>query len=344
VNAGNHAGHLAQHVLEHNECVEDIQGIMRIMSFPSYVPQRRLSKFPLMMLPFFIAANLLSGSRGPSVVSRRFIYHDRCIYVVVRVNGHHDLLFMLDTGANVSAIDRTAARKLNLPVTGNGTVEGTVGTIPVRKGHLRRIAIGSLGARNLDVTVQDLSGTLAPPGMRVDGILGYDFLQHFALMIDYADSMLTITKGGGGLASAPSTIAIPFEIDNGIPRLRALLDDSVAVDLRLDTGASLFATSDTYINITERSWRRLRELDPTLAPVQYFKGSGPAGEVDLPVARIRSAGLGGVTIQQPYVIVQPSVGYFARTDAAGFIGNNLLEKYSPVLIDYRHRILALTTR
>jgi hypothetical protein len=264
--------------------------------------------------------------------------------VVVTVNGHRDLLFMLDTGANVSAVDRTAARKLNLPVSGHGTVEGTVGTIPVRKGHLRRIAIGSLAARNLDVTVQDLSGALAPPGMRVDGILGFDFLQRFAVTIDYADSTLTITKGVGGMAGTAFPIAIPFEIDNGVPRLRALLDDSVAVDLRVDTGASLFATGDIYINITEGAWKGLRELDSTLVPGTYFKGSGPAGEVDLPVARIRNARLGGVAIQQPYVIVQPLVGYFARTDAAGFIGNNLLEKYSPVIIDYRHRILSLTTR
>jgi predicted aspartyl protease len=300
--------------------------------------------FPLTILPFFIVANLLSGPHMPSIVSRRFIYYDRCIYVAVTVNGHRNLLFLLDTGANVSAIDQTAARKLDLPIVGSATVEGTAGTIPVRKGHLRRIAIGSMAARGLEVTVQDLSGTLSPPGMRVDGILGYDFLHSFSLAIDYADSTLTITKGGSQLTGTPSPVAVPFEIDNGIPRLRMMLDDSVAVDLRVDTGASLFATDDIYINITESAWKGLRELDSTLAPGTYFKGSGPAGEITLPVARIRNARLGGVTIQRPYVIVQPAVGYFARADAAGFIGNNLLEKFSPVLIDYRHRILVLTSR
>lgn len=35
-----------------------------------------------------------------------------------------------------------------------------------------------------------------------------------------------------------------------------------------------------------------------------------------------------------FIIVQPQQGYFARTDAVGFFGNNLLEKFKKVTIDF----------
>jgi len=114
--------------------------------------------------------------------------------------------------------------------------------------------------------------------------------------------------------------------------------------LRLDTGASLFESEDVYVNVTERVWEELRRLDPSLAPSQYFTGTGTGGEVRLPVARIGSLSVGERTLARPWVIVQPAQGYFARPDAVGFVGNNFLEKFGRVTIDYPGRRLALEPR
>jgi hypothetical protein len=130
-------------------------------------------------------------------------------------------------------------------------------------------------------------------------------------------------------------------LDNGIPRVRATLNDSVRAEFRLDTGASLFETQDVYLNVTASVWEQLTALDAKLKPTAYLTGGGIGGEVKLPVARIRKFSAGTASISSPFVIVQPKLGYFARSDAVGFISNNLLEKFSPVTIDYLERKLYL---
>jgi hypothetical protein len=276
----------------------------------------------------------------PSESALAITYHERVVFVRARVNDAPDLLFLLDTGASATALDAGTAERLELPFGEPTRVEGTTGVIEVETVRLSELAIGPRTVREVTATVQDLSQALAPPGKRLDGILGHDILGGCALEIDFEAARLTLLDR----PLAPQPDAIPFELDNGIPRVDAVLDGGVRTALRLDTGASLFATEDVYLNVPERVWEELRQRDPQLAPSQFFTGRGTGGEVRLPVARIGRLALGNRTVERPWVIVQPAQGYFARPDAVGFLGNNFLEKFGRVTIDYPGRQLVLGPR
>lgn len=272
-----------------------------------------------------------------------FVYHQRVVFVRARLNDESGLLFLLDTGASASAVHAATAERQELPLGAPTRVEGSAGVIDVDTVLVGELALGEHVVRGITATVQDLGSSLAPPGERIDGILGHDFLGAFAIELDFAAKRLRLFDEP--LGDLPGALA--FELDNGIPCLVARLDGSVSTQLRLDTGASLFDSEDVYVNVTGRVWEELRRLDPALAPSQYFTGTGTGGEVRLPVARIGSLSLGERTLERPWVIVQPAQGYFARPDAVGFVGNNLLEKFGRVTIDYPGRRLALgplTTR
>ena len=130
-----------------------------------------------------------------------------------------------------------------------------------------------------------------------------------------------------------------------VTRIELRVLESLDVDLRLDTGASLFDTKDVYVNIPSRVWEDLLLADPSLTPEQHLTGTGASGEsVRLPVFRLHALLAGESTIDRPFVIVQPRAGYFARPDAVGFVGNNFLEKFGTVTIDYAGRRLVLGTR
>jgi hypothetical protein len=287
-------------------------------------------------LPAACAVQEAAPAAAPAL---EFVYHQRVVFVRARVNAEPGLLFLLDTGANASALHAATAERLELPLGEATRVEGSAGVIEVETVLVDELALGEHVVRGITATVQDLGGSLAPPGETIDGILGNDFLGAFALELDFAARRLRIFD------DPPEDLpgALPFELDNGIPRVAASLD-GVSTHLRLDTGASLFESEDVYVNVTERIWEELRLLDPTLAPTQFFTGTGTGGEVRLPVARIGSLTVGGRTLERPWVIVQPSRGYFARPDAVGFVGNNLLEKFGRVTIDYPGRRLALGPR
>ena len=295
----------------------------------------------LLLLFQFAARDIFPQER--SQAKSAFIYYQRLVFIEMRVNNHSGLLFLLDTGASASAIDLKTAGRLKLPLTGAGNVEGTAGTIEVKQVLVKNLSFGRARAKNLTVPAYDLSRGLAPHGKQLAGILGYDFLRFFSMRIDFLNRLITFyPKGKWSPVRATSGVSIPITLNNGIPRLRAVLNGGVIADFRLDTGASLFETPDVYLNVTEDVWKRLTALDPELKPERYFRGSGIGGAVKLPVARIKSFSVNTATISSPFVIVQPKVGYFARPDAVGFISNNFLEKFSPITIDYLDSRLYLT--
>lgn len=266
--------------------------------------------------------------------SANFIYYQRCIFIKMQVNDTEDLLFLLDTGASASAIDLQMAEKLNLSFSGTSKIEGTTGVIEAKNTLLKKLSFGKATAKNLSIPARNLKGSLVPPGMRLDGIVGYDFLRFFSVHIDFLNRTIAFSPKAAKVSEKGQIVSIPFALDNGIPRLKAILNDSLAADFRLDTGASIFETSDIYLNITENTWERLTALDSELKPERYFRGGGIGTEVKLPVTRIKSFTIGTISFPKPFVIVQPKLGYFARLNAVGFISNNLLEKFSPVTIDY----------
>jgi hypothetical protein len=258
-----------------------------------------------------------------------FEYYQRVIFLNVQINNSDSLLFLFDTGANASAIDEKTADKLKLSVLRSDSVEGSAGTILVQMVKINSIRAGNAGVTNLEFTKQNLSYSLAPPGKHVDGILGTDFMKHFIVTIDFKNHEISFSK-----KIKNNTKPIPFLMDTNIPKMKATVNDSFQTFLRYDSGSSLFATDSTYINVTINDWITIQQLDSSLKPCGYFSGIGTGGEIKLAVVPVKSLSFNGQQIQNPFIIVQPKQGYFARTDAVGFFGNNLLDKYHRVIIDF----------
>ena len=79
--------------------------------------------------------------------------------------------FLVDTGANRSALDAGVARALGLPDEGGTTVEGTGGVVQVSSTTVPRFTLGPVTTR-LSPTVSDLSSLAGPEGEPVGGIVG----------------------------------------------------------------------------------------------------------------------------------------------------------------------------
>jgi hypothetical protein len=161
-------------------------------------------------------------------------------------------------------------------------------------------------------------------------ILGSDALADMAVTIDFQSGVVEVSQGS---PEDPEGVAI--RLDNGIPTIAANLDGT-ELWLRIDTGASLFDSDDVYVNVPARTWKALTARDPDLESTGQLRGTGANGEsVVLPVAKVNGARIGPVELPSVFVIVQPEVGYFADPRAKGFVGNNFLEKFGRVTLDYR---------
>jgi len=252
------------------------------------------------------------------------------------------LLALVDTGANASAID--PRRAAGLAVVARGDVLGTTGTLRAESVALEGLRLGELELPRLVATRRDLGGLLAPEGRRAEMILGSDALLGRALTLDFVHDRLALGPSAPPRAGAPAPGEVALRLDEGIPTVPATLA-GLELDLRIDSGASLFASPDVYVNVPQRVWAELRGRDPALAPSSSLRGTGAAGApVDLPVARLGPARIGPLALEKVHVIVQPEAGYFARPDAKGFVGVNWLEKSGTVTLDYGAGRLRATAR
>lgn len=304
--------------------------------------RRCLALFPLLLAPCPIdspsetlRASVQSGP-DPS-----FHYIERTIVLPGHVQGR-DALLLLDTGASRSAIDSAFAEAAGIQSFASGMVEGTAGRVTVRQARLSTLRVQEVGVNDLEVTLRPLGGLLAPPGRSVVGIIGMDFLHDVTVWIDYRQHRVRLSRSAGIPDSTWQRVS--FTRDNGIPTLGASLNGTVATALRLDTGASLFESPDVWVNITTNAWKALQASMPRLVTTGSLSAVGVGGEILLSTARIDSMSIAHVRITRPWLIIQPEVGYFARTDAAGFVGNNFLEKYDEVIIDFAGNALYLKSR
>lgn len=287
--------------------------------------QASLLRCLIYVLPFFFS-EALSAQTPIS-----FEYHQSLIFVKAKINGSRtNYLFLLNTGANRTVIDKSVANLLKLPVKKDkDSVIGTGGKEAVGMCRLRSIQVGDVSEKNMVVTCRVLKNVMMVNGRKVDGILGTDFLKGYSLTIDYSKQKLTFNG-----KKPINRVSIPFDMNDGIPSFAVKLDDTLTTFLHYNSGVSLEPSRYTYVNISRKQFNDLKDINPYIRHTSYIAGRGVGGDISLQVLRISNMELNGYEVRYPYLVLQPEEGYFKREDAIGFFGNNLLEKYQSVTLDF----------
>ncbi|PWT72682.1 MAG: hypothetical protein C5B60_09245 [Chloroflexi bacterium] len=118
------------------------------------------------------------------------------ILAPVMINGHGPFIFVVDTGASVSLIDRHLANTLNLTPSGPPQqVEGIGGAQTVYPVHIKGWTLGKI--KLPDTTIDKSSFSSLQLGGNAVGLLGSDVWNTFGVVtIDYTGQTLTVYKQG----------------------------------------------------------------------------------------------------------------------------------------------------
>lgn len=269
----------------------------------------------------------------------KFRYSQSLIFVPVNVNGLK-LLFLLNTGANTTVLDKRIADKLELPVIKEtDTVIGTAGKQPVALVKVRSLSVGNTVMKDLIVSRRNIGDFITLDGQKVDGILGTDILKNYALTIDYQAQKIAFQRAK---IPAGRKKTISFDMTEGIPRVEMRLNDTFNTFFHYNSGVSLISSRDVYVNVSPKQWETIKSLCKNLEQSRYFTGQGVGGGIYLQAVRMSCIELNQrQKIYNGYIIIQPKEGYFKQDNAIGFFGNNLLEKYGRVSIDFITRQIVL---
>jgi predicted aspartyl protease len=106
------------------------------------------------------------------------------VLVDVRVNGKGPYTFFVDTGATITVVGAPLARALHLPLIDTPVrALGAGGRFDARASYAA-VALGDVRQDRVLVGVVDLAQIRAVAGP-VDGVIGYNFLKPYRVVIDY---------------------------------------------------------------------------------------------------------------------------------------------------------------
>jgi hypothetical protein len=119
------------------------------------------------------------------------------IIVPVSVNGQGPFRFGLDTGGAHSTISTALAQRLALEEKEHIESFGVGSSIPLTMSAVESLSLGQAIVRDVPVAVADLSAFERRLETHLDGILAFDYLQHFILTIDYPHRQLGLEDEHG---------------------------------------------------------------------------------------------------------------------------------------------------
>ena len=163
----------------------------------------------------------LSGAEHPLAASTFRLpleVFDGYLFVVEgSVGARHGLKFLLDTGATHTTVDRKLIQGAKHEIQKVKIVSGG-SVIAVDQTRLPQLSLGALDARDLNVTVADLS-YLRGNGVSIDAIIGLDLLSPQTLFLDIAHKQAVF---GADILTQASSFAphadvfsfqVPVEVD-----------------------------------------------------------------------------------------------------------------------------------
>jgi predicted aspartyl protease len=177
--------------------------------------------------------------------------------IQVRINGK-DYEFWLDTGSSMTVLSSTVASEASVPFVSADTLKIRTfeGTAPVKAGIVRRLEIGSIGFTNTPAIVMDAalmrvkstSEGVTGRGVWVDGIIGWDIIRQFDVVLDYRSGTITFKK--------PERLGIiGTEFQNltwvGKPLVQVRTKPGGTFEFALDTGAQVTLLNGSILDKLE---------------------------------------------------------------------------------------------
>jgi predicted aspartyl protease len=257
------------------------------------------------------------------------------ILLPVHVNGQGPFDFILDTGAGTSLLSTELAKQLAVKILGSKEGQSAGGKVSVSLGQIDSLAVGETNLNGVDVGIVDLTHIGKTVGAKIDGDLGYNFLKHFRVTIDYRDFELRLEdpKRVESFSRGAQT-EVPI-------RLAAPAKPLILVDVHANGRGPFQFAIDTGTSTTAITPDLARQLGVESSPV----GAGTTGgsPVDFSAGSLQSFQLGGAKIDSMAVIVADffeilSAAVGAKLD--GIVGYNFLRNYK-VVIDYPGETLRL---
>lgn len=287
-----------------------------------------------------LAGRAIAWKSARDTVVAPMTYSCKTVLVQVSINGADPEDFLLDTGADMTVLDEDYARQIGLHLEGQGAVQGVAATAGIQWTRVETISVRGRGnssatLHEFKAAVLDLSeGEKMLLWRKPAGILGADFLSHFAVRLDYDARKVTFFDPAS-FHYTGNGAALPMELFGGVPVIDVTLNGTCPGKFIVDVGNAFHFTVHGML---VRSCGMMNTLSRREVEVA---GGGAGGGFVGTLCRLDSLRIGPYAWAEPVAaLTLHTRGILGSHDVAGNIGNTVLERFRTT-IDYAHHVLYL---
>lgn len=257
------------------------------------------------------------------------------ILLPMHVNNHGPFDFILDTGAGTSLLSSELSKQLGVKVIGSKEGQSAGGKVSVSLAKVDSLAVAEAKLDDVDVGIVDLSHIGKTIGAKIDGDLGYNFLKHFRIAIDYRECVIRFddpkrVENFGRTPQAEMAM-----------RLASPAKPLVLVDVHANGRGPFQFAIDTGTSTTAITPELAKQLGVASSPIGAATTGG--AHVDVTAGTLKSFQVGGAKIDNMAVVVANFFEMLSNavgTKLDGIVGYNFLRHYN-VVFDYPNELVSL---
>jgi predicted aspartyl protease len=250
------------------------------------------------------------------------------ILLPVQVNGDGPFEFILDTGAGTSLLSSDLAKKLKIKIISTKEGQSAGGKISVSLAKVDSLAVGQAKLDDVDVGIVDLTHIGNTIGTKIDGDIGYNFLKHFRITIDYHDCEIRLDEPRRIQRLGRSSKAeVPM-------RLASLAKPLLLVDVHANGHGPFQFAIDTGTSTTAIAPELARQLGLKSSPIGPLTTGG--AQVNVTAGTLESFKVGRAGVDDLVVVVADFFATLSQAVGAkldGIVGYNFLRNFR-VVMDY----------
>src|SRR5207342_1340588 len=246
--------------------------------------------------------------------------------VEVRINGRGPYRFLVDSGADTSAVGVRVARDLQLPVGTPAVLHGMTASAVVDRVLVDQLSLGQSLIHNLELPAlreDDLGG---------DGMIGIDALVDQRLRMDFEKHVIKAEDARIPIKLTGYEIVVTARRRRGQLILTEVTAGGFPVEAVVDTGSEI-----TIGNLALRD-RLIRWNRNSFVTIPVIGVTGVT--INLQLAKVDELRLGSVTLRDvpmAFADVPPFALFGLDKEPALLLGTDLLETFRRVSLDFRAR-------
>ena len=253
--------------------------------------------------------------------------------VEVTVNGQGPYRFIVDSGADTSAVGLSIAKQLELPLGSPAILNGMTARNLVDRVKVSSLTLGPTTVRDLELPA------LREVDMGGQGMIGIDALAYQRLMMDFDKRIIKVEDGRTRYKAVPGEIVITARRERGQLILAAVRASDQRLDAIIDTGTEITVGNTALRDKLVRKQR---------ASVRTLEMIGVTGEsMKIQLAIIDELQLGPILLRDvpiAFADLPPFKLFGLANEPALLLGTDILEHFRRVSLDFKARKIRFQLR